>query len=139
MPLTLHRYGNFVERKSWSKISLTTYLTTYTKFGVKKSIIETWLSLVERCVREHRTLGARYRAVCGTLPLTLHCHGIFGNLKSRSKIHLTTYLTTYTKFGVKKFYNRDVAQFGRALRSGRRGRVFKSRRLDHKKPLKQRL
>ncbi len=33
---------------------------------------------------------------------------------------------------VKKFINRDVAQFGRALRSGRRGRVFKSRRLDHK-------
>ncbi len=31
-----------------------------------------------------------------------------------------------------KLNNRDVAQFGRALRSGRRGRVFKSRRLDHK-------
>ena len=26
--------------------------------------------------------------------------------------------------------NRGVAQFGRALRSGRRGRVFESRRLD---------
>ena len=50
--------------------------------------------MVERCVREHRTLGARYRAVCGTLPLTLHRHGVFGNLKSRSKILLTTYLTT---------------------------------------------
>lgn len=29
-----------------------------------------------------------------------------------------------------KFYNRDVAQFGRALRSGRRGRRFKSCRID---------
>ena len=118
LPLTLHRYGNFVERKSWSKISLTTYLTTYTKFGVKKSIIETWLSLVERCVREHRTDGARRRAVCGTLPLTLHRYGDFVRQKSWSKISLTTYLTTFTKFGVKNFYNRDVAQFGRALRSG---------------------
>ena len=27
--------------------------------------------------------------------------------------------------------NRGVAQFGRALRSGRRGRGFKSRHLDH--------
>ncbi len=62
--------------------------------GEKNSIIEAWLSLVERCVREHRTLGARYRAVCGTLPLTLHCHGVFGNLKSRSKNLLTTCLTT---------------------------------------------
>ncbi len=95
--------------------------------------------MVERCVREHRTVGARYRAVCGTLPFTLHRYGDFVGQKSWSEISLTTYLTTFTKFGVKKFYNRDVAQFGRALRSGRRGRVFKSRRLDHKKPLKQRL
>ena len=29
-----------------------------------------------------------------------------------------------------KFAYRGVAQFGRALRSGRRGRVFESRRLD---------
>ncbi len=28
--------------------------------------------------------------------------------------------------------DRSVAQFGRALRSGRRGRVFKSRRFDEK-------
>ena len=28
------------------------------------------------------------------------------------------------------FFLRGVAQFGRALRSGRRGRVFESRRLD---------
>ena len=28
---------------------------------------------------------------------------------------------------------RGVAQFGRALRSGRRGRVFESHRLDHQK------
>ena len=31
------------------------------------------------------------------------------------------------------YYNRGVAQFGRALRSGRRGRGFESRRLDTKK------
>ena len=30
------------------------------------------------------------------------------------------------------FDNRGVAQLGRALRSGRRSRVFKSRCLDHK-------
>ena len=30
--------------------------------------------------------------------------------------------------------NRGVAQFGRALRSGRRGRVFESRRLDFLRP-----
>ncbi len=102
LPLTLHRHGVFGNLKFRSKFRLTTCLTTYTKFGVKKSIIETWLSLVERCVREHRTLGARYRAVCGTLPLTLHRHGVFGNLKFRSKFRLTTCLTTYTKFGVKK-------------------------------------
>ena len=30
---------------------------------------------------------------------------------------------------------RGVAQFGRALRSGRRGREFESRHLDHKKPI----
>ncbi len=101
LPLTLHRYGDFVGRKSWSKISLTTYLTTFTKFGVKKSIIEAWLSLVERCVREHRTVGTCYRAVCGTLPLTLHRYGDFVGRKSWSKISLTTYLTTFTKFGVK--------------------------------------
>ncbi len=83
------------------KISLTTYLTTYTKFGVKNSIIEAWLSLVERCVREHRTVGARCRAVCGILPLTLHRYGDFVGRKSWSKISLTTCLTTYTKFGVK--------------------------------------
>ena len=29
---------------------------------------------------------------------------------------------------------RGVAQFGRALRSGRRGRVFESRRLDFSRP-----
>ena len=28
------------------------------------------------------------------------------------------------------YYHRDVAQFGRALRSGRRGRVFESRHPD---------
>ncbi len=94
LPLTLHRYSVFGNLKFLSKILLTTCLTTYTKFVVKKSIIETWLSLVERRVREHRTVGVRYRAVCGTLPLTLHCHGVFGNLKSRSKILLTTCLTT---------------------------------------------
>ena len=32
----------------------------------------------------------------------------------------------------KKFICRGVAQLGRALRSGRRGRAFKSRRLDQK-------
>ena len=31
--------------------------------------------------------------------------------------------------------NRGVAQLGRALRSGRRGRVFESRRLDLQKAL----
>ena len=31
---------------------------------------------------------------------------------------------------VRKRQHRGVAQFGRALRSGRRGRVFESRRLD---------
>ena len=76
--------------------------------------VEAWLSLVERCVREHRTVGARCRAVCGTLTLTLHCHGVFGNLKSRSKILLTTCLTT----SVEKSIFRGVAQLGRALRSG---------------------
>ncbi len=101
LPLTLHCYGDFVGRWSWSKISLTTYLTTFTKFGVKKSIIEAWLSLVERCVREHRTVGARYRAVCGILPLTLHRYSDFVGRKSWSEISLTTCLTTYTKFGVK--------------------------------------
>ena len=101
-PLTLHRCGDFVGRKSWSKNSLTTYLTTFTKFGVKNLIIETWLSLVERCVREHRTVGARCRAVCGTFSLTIHCYLNFVGQKSWSKISLTTYLTTFTKFGVKK-------------------------------------
>ena len=33
--------------------------------------------------------------------------------------------------------NRGVAQFGRALRSGRRGRVFESRRLDFIRPIGQ--
>lgn len=33
------------------------------------------------------------------------------------------------------YYNRGVAQFGRALRSGRRGRGFESRRLDTKRGL----
>ncbi len=61
-----------------------------------------WLSLVERCVREHRTVGECYRAVFGTLPLTLHRHGDFVGRKSWSKISLATCLTTYTKFGVKK-------------------------------------
>ena len=77
-------------------------MTTYTKFGVKNFIIEAWLSLVERCVREHRTVGECYRAVFGTLPLTLHRHGDFVGRKSWSKISLATCLTTYTKFGVKK-------------------------------------
>ena len=98
---TLHCCGDLVGRKSWSKISLTTCLTTYTKFGVKNFIIEAWLNLVERCVREHRTVGMCYRAVCGTLPLTLHRYGDFVGRKSWSKISLTTYLTTFTKFGVK--------------------------------------
>ena len=49
---TLHCCGDLVGRKSWSKISLTTCLTTYTKFGVKNFIIEAWLNLVERCVRD---------------------------------------------------------------------------------------
>ncbi len=101
LPLTLHRYGDFVGRKSWSKISLTTYLTTFTKFGVKNSIIETWLSLVERCVREHRTVGALRRAVYRIFPLTLHRYGDFVGRKSWSKISLTTYLTTFTRFEVK--------------------------------------
>ncbi len=36
----------------------------------------------------------------------------------------------FDHFGGKSIF-RGVAQLGRALRSGRRGRVFKSRRLDH--------
>ena len=35
---------------------------------------------------------------------------------------------------VRKRQHRGVAQFGRALRSGRRGRVFESRRLDFSRP-----
>ncbi len=37
-------------------------------------------------------------------------------------------------FHFKKLINRGVAQFGRALRSGRRGRRFESCRLDQKNP-----
>ena len=90
LPLTLHCHGVFGNLKFRSKILLTTCLTTL----VKNPYFETWLSLVERCVREHRTVGARCRAVCGTLPLTLHCHGDFVERKSWSKNSLTTYLTT---------------------------------------------
>ena len=97
-PLTLHRHGVFISLKFRSKILLTTCLTT----SVENSYFEAWLSLVERCVREHRTVGAPCRAVCCILPLTLHRYGDFVGRKSWSKISLTTYLTTYNKFGVKK-------------------------------------
>jgi hypothetical protein len=40
-------------------------------------------------------------------------------------------LTFCVSFYIMKFVEqRSVAQFGRALRSGRRGRVFESRRFD---------
>ena len=84
--------------------------------------------MVERCVREHKPGGVRCRAICRTFPLVLRFHGISSCLKSRSKIPLTTCLTT----SVEIFIFRGVAQLGRALRSGRRGRGFESRRLDQK-------
>ncbi len=86
--------------------------------GIMYVVIEMWLSLVERCVREHRTLGALCRAVCRAFPFTVQSFGIFAGLKSRSKFRMTTSLTTYTKFGCEKIINRGVAQFGRAPRSG---------------------
>ncbi len=51
---TVQSFGTFARRKSRSKSRLTTSLTTL----VEISYIEAWLSLVERCVREHRTVGA---------------------------------------------------------------------------------
>ena len=97
MLLTLHCHGVFGNLKSRSKFRLTTYLTTWGK----NPYFEAWLSLVERCVREHRTVGALRRAVYRIFPLTLHRYGDFVGRKSWSKISLTTYLTTFTRFEVK--------------------------------------
>ena len=44
-------------------------------------------------------------------------------------VALEVYITTYL------FYHRGVAQLGRALRSGRRGRVFESRHPDFLCPI----
>ena len=91
--------------------------------------------MVERCVREHRTVGVLCEAVGCELGSMVQCFGIFCQGRFGAENRVTTCLTTCTDLGVKNsifFDDRGVAQFGRALRSGRRGRVFKSRRLDQK-------
>ena len=58
--------------------------------------IEAWLSLVERCVREHRTVGVLCEAVGCELGSTVQCFGIFCQGKFGVENRLTTCLTTCT-------------------------------------------
>ena len=90
--------------------------------------------MVERCVREHIALRA------GEIRLTvkpLYNSRFIGEAvfrscpKKRQRPHKIPQTRIFREsYGEKKIKYRGVAQFGRALRSGRRGRRFESCRLD---------
>ena len=94
-----------------------------------------WLSLVERCVRDGRNekktrvsfstvLHRRHPLVPSrTATAEARCQGV------RSRRLLRSSSCKLFNF----IFYRDVAQFGRALRSGRRSRRFESCHLDQKK------
>ena len=96
---------------------------------------EVWPSLVGRYVRDTILTNS---LVLSRTPTNLLTPPLYGDLKN--KIHVVKQVLTTcspTDTGIQKKLNilfRDIAQFGSALRSGRRGRRFKSCYPDHLKP-----
>ncbi len=79
--------------------------------------IEVWLSLVERCVRDAEVVSSNLAtSTIRQRPVRRYPADASALLQAGS--------VAYIIF-------RGMAQFGRALRSGRRGREFESRYLDH--------
>ena len=91
-----------------------------------------WLSLVERCVRDTILINS---ASISRTPTNLLTPPLYGDIKNKIHVVKSVLTTCYpTDTGDTKKSNilyRDVAQFGSALRSGRRGRRFKSCHPDH--------
>ena len=108
--LTLHCFGDFAYLKFWSKISMTTCLTTSGRFLKKLNKNRGIAQLVARDIWEHRCGGAACREGFWIYVFTLHCFGVFGWRKYWSKISMTTCLTTLGKFLKKLNKNRGVAE-----------------------------
>ena len=80
--------------------------------------IEVWLSLVERCVRDAEVVSSNLAT---------------STIRQRPVRRYPADACALPQSGFKSliYFFRGMAQFGRALRSGRRGREFESRYLDH--------
>ncbi len=84
-----------------------------------------WLSLVERCVRDAEVASSNLVASIAKRQRKSKYGLLVKGLRRRPLTAKTGVRFSY------KLLHRGVAQFGRALRSGRRGRKFKSCHLDH--------